>query len=443
MTTLQQPSLDLIPALEQDTSGNTLSSPAATGKQVLERGQQSDSFAGLSKLNRKIRVLLVATRLTIGGDTNVILDIASYLNNHPQFEVHLAAGPVPAHEVDLTYLANERGIPVIKIPSMVTYVNPWRILRSSAEIYANIQQGKYDIVHTHNSIAGAAGRLAAVLARVPVILHHVHGWGLRDDMSKMMRFLYVNTERFCATFSNRLIAVSKPNIEKGLAYKICREDKFALIYNGIPLGKFQQQVDKRSVCLELGLDPECKIVGMIGRLDKQKNPLDFIRAAAMVAENYSKVQFIIAGDGPLRHECESLIKELNLVQKFFLLGYRKDMDKIYPILALTALSSLWEGLPVVFQESMAAGKPIVANDVDGARDVISEGNTGYQVTPHQPQEMADRILTLLNNEELCDQMGVTAKQRAQQYSSENMINQIVSLYIELLKDYHNGDLSRA
>ena len=424
------------------TYANQLSTanPATLNKENMSHLQQTDAFGSLPDLKRKIRVLLVATRLTIGGDTNVILDIASYLNSHSHFEVHLATGPVPAHEVDLTYQASERGIPLINIPSMVTYIRPWHILRSSAELYAHIRQGKYDIVHTNNAIAGAAGRLAAALARVPVIIHHVHGWGLQEDMSKMTKMLYINSERFSATFTNRLIAVSKPNIEKGLAYKICRENKFKLIYNGIPLEKFQQQVDRRTICLELGLDPECKIVGMIGRLDKQKNPLDFIRAAAMVVDNYPKVQFVIAGDGPLRAECESLIKELNLAQKFFLLGYRNDINKIYPILTLTALSSLWEGLPVVFQESMIAGKPIVANNVDGAQDVISDGRTGYLVAPRQPQEMADRITTLLKNEELCSQMGLTAKQLAKQYSSEGMIKEIESLYLELLKEHHGGNL---
>lgn len=434
MTHHQQPSLAL---------SNPLASPATFSQETIEYNQQIDAFDSLSNLNRKIRVLLVATRLTIGGELNVILDIASYLNSHPHFEVHLAAGPVPPQEVDLTYLANERGIPFVKIPSMVTYISPWRILRSSTELYTHIRQGKYDIVHTNNAIAGVAGRLAAVLARVPVIIHHVHGWGLQNDMSKLTRMFYVASERFCATFSSRLIAVSKPNIEKGIANRICKEDKFALIYNGIDLEHFQQQVDKQAVCMELGLDPECKIVGMIGRLDKQKNPLDFIRAAAIVVKNYPKVQFVIAGDGVLRPECESLIKELNLAGKFFLLGYRNDINRIYPILALTALSSLWEGLPVVFQESMIAGKPIVANDVDGARDVIIDGKTGYLVTPRQPQEMADRILNLLNDENLCDQMDVTAKRHAQRYSSENMIKQVVSLYIELLKDHYHGDLSRA
>jgi glycosyltransferase involved in cell wall biosynthesis len=433
MTNPQQPTL---------APSNLLAGLTTSTTEYFEYNQQTDAFDSLTNLNRKIRVLLVATRLTIGGELNVILDIATYLKNHPDFEVHLAAGPVPPQEVDLTYLANERGIPFVKIPSMVTYISPWHIMRSSAELYAHMRQEKYDVVHTNNAFAGAAGRLAAVLARVPVIIHHVHGWGLQNDMSKLARMVYVASERFCAKFSSRLIAVSKPNIEKGLTNKICKEDKFALIYNGINLENFQQQVDRRAVCLELGLDPECKIIGQIGRLDKQKNPLDFIRAAAIVAGKYPNVQFVIAGDGVLRPECESLIKELNLTEKFFLLGYRNDINRLYPILALTALSSLWEGLPVVFQESMIAGKPIVANDVDGARDVIVDGKTGYLVTPHQPQEMADRILTLLKDEKLCDQMGITAKQHAQRYSSDGMVKQIVSLYIELLKDYHGGDLSR-
>ena len=431
MTHPQQPSLAL---------SNPLASLATSSKEDIEHNQQTDAFDSLSNLNRKIRVLLVATRLTIGGDTNVILDIASYLNRHPHFEVHLAAGPVPPQEVDLTYLANEREIPLVKIPSMVTYINPWHNLRSSAELYAHIRQGKYDIVHTNNAIAGAVGRLAAVLARVPVIIHHVHGWGLQDDMSKMMRLLYIGSERFCATFTNRLIAVSKPNIEKGLAYKICREDKFALIYYGIHLEKFQQQVDKRTICLELGLDPECKIVGMIGRLDKQKNPLDFIRAAAMVVRDFPKVQFLIAGDGSLRPECERLIDELKLRDKFFLLGYRNDIDLIMPILTMTVLSSLWEGLPIVFQESMSAGKPIVANDVDGARDVIINGETGYLVIPHQPREMADRILYLLQNDEICQGMGATAKQYSERFSSERMVGEIESLYRELLTSSYGSNL---
>ena len=384
-----------------------------------------------SKPDKKIKVLIVITRLTIGGDTNVVLDIADYLNKHPLYEVHLAVGPVLKHEVDLTYLAYERGIPTTVIRNLINHIKPWVNLKALQELIALMRRGKFDVVHTHSSVAGVVGRFAAFITRVPVIVHHVHGWGIQENMSTAVRTLYLILERTCALFTDRLIAVSAPTIQKGLAYRICKEEKFALIYNGINLEKFRQKVDRPKVFFDLGLDPECKIVGMIARLDQQKNPLDFIRAAAIVVKKYPKVQFLIAGDGSLRSECENLIDELNLRGTFFLLGYRDDISRIMPILTLTVLSSLWEGLPVVFQEAMSAGKPTVANDVDGARDVIIDGETGYLVTPHRPEEMAERILHLLNNDAICYDMGLTAQKYSERFSGEQMVENIASLYREL------------
>jgi glycosyltransferase involved in cell wall biosynthesis len=393
----------------------------------------SMSNSDKSKTDKKIKVLIVITRLTIGGDTNVVLDIAEYLNTSSQYEVQLAVGPVLKHEVDLTYLAYERGIPTTLIHNLINHINPWVNLKALLELISVMRRGKFDVVHTHSSVAGVVGRIAAFITRVPVIVHHVHGWGIQENMSTAVRTLYLILERTCALFTDRLIAVSAPTVQKGLAYRICKEEKFALIYNGINLEKFRQKVDRQKVFSDLGLDIECKIVGMIARLDQQKNPLDFIRAAAIVVKQYPKVQFLIAGDGSLRAECESLIDELNLRGTFFLLGYRDDISKIMPILTLTVLSSLWEGLPVVFQEAMSAGKPTVANDVDGARDVIIDGETGYLVAPHRPEEMAERILHLLKNDDVCKQMGLTAQKYSERFSGEQMVKNITSLYRELSK----------
>jgi glycosyltransferase involved in cell wall biosynthesis len=283
-------------------------------------------------------------------------------------------------------------------------------------------------------VAGIIGRLAARAAKTPVIVHHVHGWGLKEEMSTGMRMVYLGLERLCAMFADRIIAVSRPDIQKGLALHIAGEDKFALIFNGIELDKFRQPVDDQQLRSELGLEPDSKLVGMIGRLDEQKNPLDFIRAAAAVTKNDVKVQFLIVGGGSLRPECERLINELNLKEKVFLLGYRNDVARILPILTITAMSSLWEGLPIAFLESMSAGKPIVANNVDGASDVVIDGETGFLVTPHRPLEMAERILVLLNNEALCEKMRHVAQQRSSFYSTQRMVRQVESLYKELLRE---------
>jgi glycosyltransferase involved in cell wall biosynthesis len=389
----------------------------------------------LNDNSQKIRVLLVITGLATGGATNVVLELANYLNKHTDFDIKLLTGPAPIGRNDVTYLAYERGIPTQVVPSLINYLNPIVNLKAVLDVRRIIGQQKYDIVHTHSSVAGIVGRLAAVTAKVPVIIHHVHGWGLHEGMSTQRQMLYLSLERLCARCTNRLIAVSKSDIQKGIVKCIAREDKFALIYNGIFLDKFRQTVDKQQVYSDLELDPTCKHVGMIGRLDKQKNPLDFIRAAAIVSRSYSKVQFLIAGDGLLRSQCERLIIDLDLKNKFFLLGNRNDIEKILSILTITAMSSLWEGLPITFLESMSAGKPIVANDVDGASDIITDGETGYLVTPRQPPEMAERILYLLNNEKTCEEMGHSAHERSNYFSIQRMHAEIEALYRELLRGH--------
>jgi len=382
--------------------------------------------------NDKKKVLLIITRLTIGGDTNVVLDIASYLLNNPDFDVQLAVGPVPEGEIDLTNLAYEREIPVKVIPNLINKIRPLDNLKAIAELRALMIREKYDIVHTHSSVAGIIGRTAAFLARTPIIVHHIHGWGVQENMPRTLKVVYLSLERLCAKITTRLIAVSIPTKRKGVDLRICSEEKISLIYNGIRLEDFRENIDKNLKIQELGLNPDYKIVGMIGRLDKQKNPLDFIKAAAIVLNNYSDVQFFIAGDGLLRGNCDQLIDKLALRGKFYLLGFRNDINQILPILKITVMSSLWEGLPMVFQEAMSAGIPIVANDVDGASDVIVNGETGYLVTPHQPQEMADRILDLLEDDELCNRMGQVARSNSERFSSDRMVQEIGELYKELL-----------
>src|SRR5688572_22873214 len=378
-----------------------------------------------------MRVLLVITGLATGGATNVVLDIASHFKNQPEFDLQLITGPIPPGRNDVTHRAKELVIPTRVIPSLINHVNPIANLKAVADLRRIMVEGKYDIVHTHSSVAGVVGRLAALAAGIPVIIHHVHGWGFHDGMPGWTQKLYLTLERFCAKFTDRIVTVSEPDIQKGLTQGIGTEEKFTLINNGIDLEKFRQDIEVQQVRSELGLDPESKLVGMVGRLDEQKNPLDFIRAAAIVSKSYSKVQFLIVGDGALRPECERLINELNLKDKFFLLGFRNDVPRILPILTITAMSSLWEGLPLAFLESMSAGKPIVANDIDGARDVVVDDETGYLVAPRQPQAMAERILTLLNNEMLCTKMGQVAQQRSNHYSLQNMFEKVESLYKEL------------
>jgi glycosyltransferase involved in cell wall biosynthesis len=385
-----------------------------------------------------IRVLSVITGLASGGATNVVLDLASHFSHRPGFAQDLVTGPSPPGRTDQTHLAYDLGINTRVVPTLVNHIRPAANLRAVAQLRRIMVEGRYDIVHTHSSVAGVVGRLAARWAGVPVVIHHVHGWALHDEMSLAMRTLYVGLERLCARYTTQLVVVSRPDIQKGLSHRIGQEDRYRLIYNGIDLEKFQQPVNEQEVRAELGLDPHSKLVGMIGRLDRQKNPLDLIRTAALVTARMPAVQFLIVGDGVLRPECERLIDELHLRDTVFLLGFRSDVARILPILNVTAMSSLWEGLPIAFLEAMSASKPIVANNVDGAGDVVVNGTTGYLVTPQRPAEMAERILCLLRDEALCREMGRVAREQSLYFSKQRMLQEVEHLYQKLHAAAHGS-----
>ena len=263
---------------------------------ILDQIVQDESSPELSHgHSRRIRVLLVITGLAVGGVTNVVLDIARHLKDNPGFDIELLTGPPPPGRTDVTEIAYQLGIKTRVIPSLINNLNPVTNLRAVAKIRKIIMDGRYDVIHTHSSVAGVVGRLAALAAGSPVILHHVHGWPPYQSMRPGMRMLYLALERVCATFTTRIITVSGADINKGLAYGICRAEKFCLIYNGIDLNKFRQSADQSPIREQLRIDPHHKLVGMVGRLDQQKNPLDFIRAAAIVAKSYSDVQFLMIG----------------------------------------------------------------------------------------------------------------------------------------------------
>ena len=143
--------------------------------------------------SRKIRVLYLINQLVIGGATNVVLDLAGYFH-----------------------------IRTIMVPSLVNHISPLTNLRSILDLRKVIVQGKYDIVHTHTKVPGVLGRIAARMANTDLIVHHVHGWGAAEGMSRAVRMLHIGLERFCARFTDRIIVVAKPEIEKALRTELGR-----------------------------------------------------------------------------------------------------------------------------------------------------------------------------------------------------------------------------
>ena len=379
-----------------------------------------------------IRVLHPITRLIIGGAQENTMLTAQLLRQEG-WEVDIVSGPQTGSEGSLIESVQERGIPLVLEPTLVREVNPVKDLLAVWRLAQLMRQGNYTIVHTHSSKAGIVGRWAAKLAGVPVIVHTVHGWGHHERQHPLIRAYYIWLEKLTLPITDKLIVVSSLNIEKGLADGIGKLANYVVIRSGIELDRFgHPQVSRAATRAAWGIPQDAVVIGSVTRLSPQKAPLDFVQAAAQIAQRYPQTYFMMVGDGPLRSEVEALAAQVGIADRLVLTGLRRDVPELMAAFDLFALSSLWEGLPRVLPQAMATSLPIVATACDGSTEAITEGVNGFLAPPGEPAVLAERLCRLLEDPTLAKQMGAAGYARVAEFSDRGMVNALATLYTELL-----------
>jgi len=346
-----------------------------------------------------------------------------------RYAVDVVSGPQTGPEGSLIPEVRARDIRLTILPSLVREVNPLKDVAALVSLTRLIKQGRYDVVHTHSSKAGILGRWAAYLAGAPVIVHTVHGWGHHDRQHPLVRRLYILLERMTQRITDRLIVVSPRNIQKGLADGIATPEKYVTIRSGIELDRFRHPTRTRAaVRAELGIPQGSAVVGTVTRLSPQKAPLDFVAAARHVVDQHPDVQFVIVGDGPLRADVEAQVNALGLARHVHLAGLRRDVPDLMHSFDVFALTSLWEGLPRVLPQAMAAGLPIVATAVDGNAEVVTDGVNGILTPPGDPRAGAAAVSRLLDDPALSRRMGEASQTRTEEFDAHKMVGDIAALY---------------
>ncbi|MHC4617094.1 MAG: glycosyltransferase family 4 protein [Planctomycetota bacterium] len=380
----------------------------------------------------RIRVLHPITRLIIGGAQENTMLTAELLDK-ARFDVAVISGPQTGPEGSLINEVRARGIPLVIEPTLIREIRPLKDLRSVFVLYRYIRRGRYTIVHTHSTKAGISGRWAAWLARVPVIVHTVHGWGHHDRQHPVLRAFLILVERITQRITDKLIVVSPLNTEKGLADGIATPDKYVTIRSGIELDRFLRPTRTREeMRTELGIPLDAPVVGTVARFSPQKAPLDFIQAMSEVAASMPEAHFVYVGDGPLRQVCEAAISEAGLTERFHLTGLRRDVPELLTTFDIFALSSLWEGLPRVLPQAMAARLPLVVTATDGSAEAVTDGVNGRLVPPGEPGALAQAVVDLLRNPTDARRMGDAGLSLVEEFGARRMVEQIAQLYEELL-----------
>jgi glycosyltransferase involved in cell wall biosynthesis len=379
----------------------------------------------------KTKVFHVITKLELGGAQKVTLMTLERLPRD-QYELGLVAGP----EGLLVDWAN-------RIPSLTRVWNKWLVREvrpvkdalTLLTLWRLFRRERPQIVHTHSAKAGIVGRWAAKLAGVPLIFHTAHGFGFNDFQRPAVRNVYVALERFTGKITTKLFLVSYANADKAeKCGMVCRGD-WVLARDSIAVEEFLQPRPRRKKLAAWKVPEDKVIVGMVACLKPQKSPEDFVEIAAAVLAKTDRAHFVIAGDGELRESVEDRIQKHGIGEHVTLLGWQneKDMPETYRNLDIVVLTSLWEGLPCVFSEAMACELPIVATNVDGAREAIVEGENGYLHNPHDVPGMAQSVLKLIADADLRRTMGARGKSRVMEFDIGTSVDTVDATYREHLK----------
>lgn len=303
---------------------------------------------------------------------------------------------------------------------------------------ALIRKGSFDLIHVHGSKAGFLARLGAMGSGIPVI-YSPHCFSFHDGVGRLQAAFYAALERFAAHFlTARIVTVADGEQELARRYRVGNPRQFTTVRNGIHVDAYQLSVDRDSMKTSLQIPAGRLLVGAVGRLGKQKDPLTFIRMAALVNKHMPDVDFIWVGTGPLLNDAKQLARDLGVLNQVFFVGERADVPVILKIMDCFVLPSLWEGLSIVLLEAMAAGLPVVATDIPGNAEVVTDGVTGWLVPVHDAAALAKSVMDLLHTPARALAFSQAAQNLIRRdFTYAQMITAIEQIYIEVYGEWHS------
>jgi glycosyltransferase involved in cell wall biosynthesis len=314
-------------------------------------------------------------------------------------------------------------------------------LTALIKLFFYFKREKFDIVHTHNPVPGFLGQIAAKMAGVPIIINTLHGFYFNEYTPFSERRFYIIIEKIAALCSDLILFQSDEDIKTALMEKICNPQKIKYLGNGTDLQKFNPErfskefIDRKKK--ELNINSNFKIIGVIGRLVKEKGYLDLFKALKEILKKFPDIMLLIIG--PLEPGKKDAIdplvfKEYGIEKNVLFLGQRDDVDELLSLIDIYVLPSWREGVPRSVLEASAMGKPTVTTNIRGCREAVDDGKTGILVPIRNPEKLTEAITYLFENPQIAREMGNNAREKAEKDFDENEVfNIITKKYRELIE----------
>lgn len=334
------------------------------------------------------------------------------------------------------------GIPVMPI-SIARKSALLSDLATLARLVSYFRQQRFHLVHTHTPKGGFLGQLAAWLVGVPITINSVRGFYFTDYMSPWIRRFFMLMEKITARFADRVLFLSLGDMEFAIREGLCPEAKAVHIGSGIDLNRFNPSrltaSEIKAKKLELGIQDNGPVIGIVGRFVREKGFQEFFKAAKLIHQEYPDAKFITVG-GNVRGDAgvisRKIMREMGLESCTVMLGHRMDMPELYAIMDILVLPSYREGVPRTLMEGAAMGKPIVATNIRGCREVVENGYNGILVPARQARPLAAAILDLLRDPDKAMRMGEAGRKRAIEQFDQHMLSaRIAEEYDRLIKSH--------
>ena len=280
------------------------------------------------------------------------------------------------------------------------------------------------------------GRAAAWSLGVPAVIHTVHGAPFHPYQGRGARLFFQACERWASKRCHAIVSVADAMTDLMVAAGVAPREKFTTIYSGMEVEPFLQSAEHRErVRRELGYRPEHVVIGKIARLFKLKGHDDVIRAARGVIDAVPNVRFLFVGDGIFQERLRQQIATAGLTDYFQFTGLvpPERIPELLAAMDIVVHASLREGLARVLPQALISGKPAVSYDVDGAREVVISGETGFLIPPRDVAALADKLKLLAADPAMRDRFGQEGRRRfADVFRHEHMTDQLRDLYQNVL-----------
>lgn len=383
-----------------------------------------------------MRVTHVITRLIVGGAQENTVSSVLGLRERPGLEVDLISGPTHGSEGSLERCLENIPAALTVTPNLVREVHPIRDCAALRDLTRLFRARRPDIVHTHSSKAGILGRLAAHRAGVPVIVHTVHGPPFGRFQGWLANTLFTATERYAASKTTHFVTVADAMTRQFLAAGIGGPEQFTRIFSGFPIEAFVEAHNDLNVRARLGLRPDDFVVGKIARLFELKGHDDLFSAAPRLIQGCPRIKFLLVGGGPWRGRFEATVRKLGVEKHFVFAGLvpPSQMPAMVGIMDALVHLSYREGIPRALPQAMAARKPVVAYDCDGAAEVCLHNETGFLVPAGDLNKLTAHVLALAAHPELRARLSSRGQALALEcFPVERMVSALHSLYEKLMR----------